>query len=709
MTRLLRVCLWVSFSALLSATSVFAQSAPAREAAPPPAHLSLVEGEVFLERENRSEPAVENVPLLDGDRIRTGSGRAEIILGDGSLLHLDENTTADVLAGDLIRLLEGRINLVVLGARDPSRAVQYQVDAPAASVQSNGPGEYRVTAVNADGARTTELAVVRGDATFANDVGSVNVRAGERSMARDGEAPGRPQYFNSARWDEFDRWSATRRDTQIGTISAGYLPADLEPYSGTFDRYGTWRNDASNGNVWFPTVSAEWRPYSVGYWRQYDQWDSFWIAGDPWGWPTHHYGRWGFSVGLGWYWLPGRSWASASVYWALGGDYVSWCPLGWNDYPVFGNWGVGGVHVGLHDGWRGWTVIPRRHYGSAVFASHVAIDGRRLDGHSVSGFVAGLRSPAIGRAVPSGRATATWRTPGLRPAGGGRVIGTPGRGDGAPQRSVTPEAPRAGMRGQIGRTQGAETRSPLAALAAERNIRRVVPGAPAGGGPDSNVSPAERQTQRSGPNPGRRSDPTVGPASAERVGGRSLAEVASRMSSGVGERGFVPRAAPRVPTNGVARTSERQPAPWPTSGQRPQASEPTRAEPRSWPSQGASSAPPSRYDSGSATQRPPSQGASSAPSSRYSSGSATQRPPSQGASSAPPSRYNSGSATQRPPSQGASSAPSSRYNSGSATQRPPSQGASSAPTSRYNSGSGTQRPPSRGTSSRPSGRGGRPE
>jgi hypothetical protein len=299
MTRFLRVCLWVLLSALFTAPSVFAQSAPAPDTAPPPAHVSLVEGQVFLEREGRSESALENVPLLDGDRLRTERGRAEIMLGDGSLLHLDETTTVDMLAGDLIRLLGGRINLVVLGARDPSRAVAYQVDAPAASVQSNGPGEYRVTVTDDGGGGTTDLSVVRGEATFANDAGSVDVRAGERSEARDGEAPTQPRYFNSARWDAFDRWSAARRDAQIGTVSAQYLPTDLEPYSGTFDRYGTWRNDASNGYVWFPTVSADWRPYSVGYWRDYDRWDSFWVAGDPWGWPTHHYGRWGFSGGIG--------------------------------------------------------------------------------------------------------------------------------------------------------------------------------------------------------------------------------------------------------------------------------------------------------------------------------------------------------------------------------------------------------------------------
>ncbi|MCX6539920.1 MAG: FecR domain-containing protein [Acidobacteria bacterium] len=617
MTRFLRVCLWVFLLALISAPALLAQSAPAPEATPPPAHLSLVEGQVFLDREGRSESAVENVPLLDGDRIRTERGRAEIMLGDGSLLHLDQGTTADVLAGDLIRLLQGRINIVVIGARDPSRAVRYQVDAPAASAQSNGPGEYRVTVNNSTGGRNTELAVVRGDATFGNDAGSVDVRAGERSVARDGEAPSRPQYFNSARWDEFDRWSAARRDAQIGTTSARYLPQDLEPYSGTFDRYGTWRNEASNGYVWFPTVSADWRPYSVGYWRQYDQWDSFWIAGDPWGWPTHHYGRWGFSVGLGWYWMPARSWAASFVYWAFGGDYVSWCPLGWNDYPVFGNWGVRGVYVGLHDGWHGWTVIPRRHFGSAVFASHVAIDGRRIDSRTRSAFVASRRSPVVGHAVPRGQGiTATSRTGAVPRSSDARGVGVPGRGDRIQQRSAASETPRAMMRGQTERTQQAEARSPRAASTPVRYDRRTVPGAPAGGGPDNGVSATERQAQRSGWSSGRRSDPTAESGNAGGMGRRSLPEATPRVSTSQSPRAE-PRPSPRERSWGTSsagaderRSSRPTGRSAPDIGSRAERSS-TATPRRGFSSDSGSSSPSSRYNSGSATQRSPSRGTSS--------------------------------------------------------------------------------------------------
>ena len=115
---------------------------------------------------------------------------------------------------------------------------------------------------------------------------------------RDGLAPSAPQYFNSARWDDFDRWSAAQREEHLGTASAQYLPSDLTVYASTFDQYGTWRSDPEEGAVWYPTVAADWRPYSVGYWNTYPAWGSFWIGGDPWGWPTHHYGHWGFSVGL---------------------------------------------------------------------------------------------------------------------------------------------------------------------------------------------------------------------------------------------------------------------------------------------------------------------------------------------------------------------------------------------------------------------------
>jgi hypothetical protein len=75
MIKITRACLWVFACALISALPAFAQSAAAPVETDPPAHIALVEGQAFLDREGRSEPAVENAPLLDGDRIRTTKTR----------------------------------------------------------------------------------------------------------------------------------------------------------------------------------------------------------------------------------------------------------------------------------------------------------------------------------------------------------------------------------------------------------------------------------------------------------------------------------------------------------------------------------------------------------------------------------------------------------------------------------------------------------
>jgi len=494
MTNNRRARLWVSCLLVLWSAPAFAQSDAASPSGPPPAHLSLIEGRVFVDREGRSDSAVANLPLLDGDRVRTVDGRAEVILPDGSLLHLDRDTTVDLLAADLLRLLSGRVYVIARGARDPQRAVRYQLDAPVASVQTGGPGEFRVWAAESARGREVELAVYRGQATIASSYGAEELRAGERSVVRDGLAPSAPQYFNSARWDEFDRWSAARRDELLGAASAQYLPSELAVYSSTFDQYGSWRSDPVEGPVWYPSVAVDWRPYSVGYWRSYPAWNSFWIAGDPWGWPTHHYGYWGFSFSFGWYWKPARIWAPSWVYWAHSPGYVSWCPLGRYGYPVFGHFGVRGHHYGNHvDPWRGWTVVPRGHYGSPVPMHRVAVDGRRLDAGARGGFAARRDAPGLDRAV--GRPVSEARAEPRRPSGGGMAVPrVAGPGTSVAQRRDTAVVPResavprdGGSReraGAAGRPSPSDAARVLAGLGDRPSgaaTRRVFPPAPAGG------------------------------------------------------------------------------------------------------------------------------------------------------------------------------------------------------------------------------------
>ncbi len=347
------------FSSAVSAVSAvsdfFTGSVVRAQDVPAPAYVAFVEGSATLERDGQEQPATLNAPLVAGDRLRTDAGRVDVLFPDSTALDVDEYSTLDVQSPTLMRLVGGRVMLMVAGASDPAAAVRYQIDTPAASVRTDGPGEYRVAVLSGRDSET-ELAVLRGFAALTTERGSMRVRAGERSIARDNAAPSFPQTFNSARFDAFDRWSAARRDARIGSTSRPYLPPALQMYGGTFDQYGQWQYAAPYGYVWYPRVAPTWRPYYNGHWAPIRPYGWTWIGLDNWAWPTHHYGRWGFAGGA-WFWAPASQWAPAWVSWGVAPGYVSWCPLGVDNRPVFA------LAVGGGDPWAGWVVVPRASFG----------------------------------------------------------------------------------------------------------------------------------------------------------------------------------------------------------------------------------------------------------------------------------------------------------------------------------------------------------
>jgi FecR protein len=373
-----------------------------------PAHISVVDGAALLERDGRSESAPASMPLLAGDRVRTQNGRVEILFNDGSTLHLDTNTLVDFQSDEVIRLLDGRVRLNIVGSGG-TRSVAYRVDAPSAWVQIARPGEYRISVLGpGSDAREAEveLAVLRGLADLVNEDGRTSLGAGERAFARAGAGPSASYVFNSASWDAFDRWSEGRRDSRLG-VSTEYLPDTVQPYAATFNQYGSWQNEPTYGNVWYPRVRAGWRPYYYGRWTTLSPWGWTWIGSDPWAWPTHHYGRWGFSAGA-WFWIPGRTWGPAWVSWAYAPGYVSWCPLGWNNRAVFGFSSING-HRG-YDRSNAWTVVPHRGFGRGDVNVNV-VNTTRIDVRTRNSFVVRDAAPnVVGYAVP--RSTAPIRSVG---------------------------------------------------------------------------------------------------------------------------------------------------------------------------------------------------------------------------------------------------------------------------------------------------------
>ena len=368
--------------------------------APPPSYdtppaITLVDGTARLLRQGQSQAAVVNMPLIEGDRLVTESGRLAVTFPDGSLLHIDRNTTFDFLSMNLMRMLDGRVIFVVAGRGGERPSVDYQIDAPAGSMRVQTAGEYKLSASSGE----VELDVVTGVAALATDQGSVQVEAGERSFAREGEAPSYAQAFNSARLDAFDQWSESQRNAEVGTTSAQYLPSELSPYSNTFDRYGRWENDTSYGYVWYPSASVGWRPYYNGYWDTIGPYGSTWIGYDPWCWPTLHFGRWGFNAGL-WFWIPGRHWGPAWVSWGYSPGYYSWCPLDYYNRPIVSLFGSRfGYRSAFYDPWLCWTVLPRHRFGPGYRVANYAVAGTRLAATERNAFAIRRTGPVAGVAV----------------------------------------------------------------------------------------------------------------------------------------------------------------------------------------------------------------------------------------------------------------------------------------------------------------------
>ncbi len=359
----------------------------------PPAHLAYADGTVTLEREGDAEEASAGLVLLPGDRLNTSAGRAEILFPDGSALAIDEFTVLDLQDVSLLRLTAGRVRLTVAGATDPAGAVRYQIDTPASSVTTEGPGEYRIAVGAFPSGTETELFVLRGYAAIATDRDSMRVRSGEHSTARAGFAPSFPRLFNSARSDAFDRWADARRGERMGysgaSRSAQYLPADLRVYGGTLDRYGAWGYEPVYGDVWYPTVAPSWRPYYHGSWSSLRGYGWTWTGLDVWSWPTHHYGRWGHT-GSRWFWRPDRRWGPAWVSWAAAPGYVGWCPLGFDNRPVFA------ISVGRS--WNGWVAMPRARFGSrGAFVHREAVPHRAFQS---TPFITQAHAPVAPYAVP---------------------------------------------------------------------------------------------------------------------------------------------------------------------------------------------------------------------------------------------------------------------------------------------------------------------
>lgn len=425
-----------------SAGTPFPSALPDADAAgaPAPVSLAYIEGRVDHVRRDGVEPAQAPDLLEEDDRLVTTDGHAELVIDDGSVVHVDRVSDVRVDLGVRLRLVRGRIRV----ATAPDIDALY-LASPAGPVRLAADGVYDLAAADLDG--ETVIAVVAGHAALIT--GDTETPIGADDILRVDPRDPRPRWERGSPRDAFTDWS----DRRLRTVTSARhvaLPPAVQPWAADLAANGQWSTMAPYGPVWFPSAGPAWRPYQMGGWR-FTRYGWTWIDQQRWGWPVHHYGRWGHHAARGWYWIPHRAWGPAWVSWAVAADHVAWSPLGWDrrplvDFAVGARLGPAGLFAST------WSILPRHAFGRRGWIDRDLADPRYLPGPVLGGFV----SQMIGPRGPAGPGDRFAVRPGRRAMPPGPRPSSPGFG--APPIAYEPSLPPPTARPRDERTPDAPPR-----------------------------------------------------------------------------------------------------------------------------------------------------------------------------------------------------------------------------------------------------------
>lgn len=319
------------------------------------AMVRALEGDVRIRKGDLDETLSRGTPIAEGDVVES-RGRGVLQLGDGTRIAFGGATRFTVAAlftdrkGEkqvLLRLDYGRLR-VLLGGQSDAR---FRVDTPSGIATCFDKGAFTI---EAERDRLVRLKVHSGRVTFANDRDEARISAGERlTVYSPQDGLDRVRSFNTYEGDEFDRWSERAVVVRRGE-SWDRVPSEIRYYADDLDGHGRWVNSGEFGWVWQPNgVAEDWRPYYQGRWAPYSG-GMTWISDEPWAYVAYHHGRWHWSLGVGWFWIPGIHYSPAWVAWNHTPGYYGWAPLGYYNTPC--HWGYGAWGGGY-----AWNVVSVNH------------------------------------------------------------------------------------------------------------------------------------------------------------------------------------------------------------------------------------------------------------------------------------------------------------------------------------------------------------
>ena len=303
-----------------SATAANSNEAVATSAEPPVSsnskvrivRLSEVKGEVQLDRLTGKgfEPAMANLPVTEGAKLKTGNGVAEVEFEDNSTIRVAQNSVVEFPKLELlpsgakasgVNLLQGTVYVNLLNTKGNEFNLKFGQQTVNLPPDSHIRLQMTPTEAN--------LAVMHGDVAVEETSGSTTVGK-NKTATFNLTGQSEPTIAKSVAEQPLDSWD--HEAVQYHKSYANATSFGNSPYAygiNDMNYYGSFINASGCGSMWRPYfTSASWDPFGSGAWAYYPSAGYSWVSPYPWGWTPYHYGSWNYCNGVGWGWQPGGTW-----------------------------------------------------------------------------------------------------------------------------------------------------------------------------------------------------------------------------------------------------------------------------------------------------------------------------------------------------------------------------------------------------------------
>jgi hypothetical protein len=270
--------------------------------------LSDVKGTLALDRKTGLgfEQTMQNMPIVEGQKLKTEDGYAEVEFEDNTTMRLAPESQVDFL------LLALRSSGAKASTMNVVKGTVY------VSTESTKGNEFLLVAGEAEMtvSPSTHLRLEVNESRTVVSVFNGNVevqRGGETTVVSKKESLtiGADQMVVAKKvaGEPYDAWDKDSIDYHKRYAAANAFAGGGNAYGlSDLNYYGSFIN-AGGASFWQPYfVGAGWSPYANGVWAMYPGAGYSWVSPYPWGWLPYHSGSWSFFPGYGWGWQPGGSW-----------------------------------------------------------------------------------------------------------------------------------------------------------------------------------------------------------------------------------------------------------------------------------------------------------------------------------------------------------------------------------------------------------------